>query len=208
MRATRERWRDGSSCSSAPRAPSPRAPRRRRGEPHVHDDHAIPRRPAPAAINTFAPARTPAEAKALAARLNGAARLLRDQNERDAQHRRQEHEASAAHTARLSAWRPATRATTKASKLNPVDVYRTYNNRVRASALPEQRSSLCEAQCFGGVEVCDGETACWSKRLEEKGAAMRGASLNVTSISRERNAAAGWRAAVDQVNGARRTGVR
>lgn len=120
----------------------------------------------PAATTGFVPPRSEAEAKAVAAKLNEAARRLRELNERDAQRRRQEAEALAARTRHLSGHRPTSTRTTaaKTPNLSTSAVYSTYN-RARA-VLPETRSELCPAACFA-PEMCDGEK-CWSKSLEVK----------------------------------------
>jgi hypothetical protein len=134
----------------------------------------------PAATAAFAPPRTAHEAKATAAKLNEAARRLREQNERDAQRRRQEHEATAARTKQLSGHRPTSTRTTaaKTPSLSTSAVYGTYNNRAHAHALhraravlPETRSELCSEACYL-PGTCDGAT-CWAGRLEEKAAAGR-----------------------------------
>lgn len=136
--------------------------------------------------------RTAAEARRWCDEQNAATKKRREED--DAIHRRNMNELAAlgAQAERFvgrdrGPARPAARRGAQAS-LSVFELYRQRNG-IRA-ALPEERSSLCEATCFGGVEVCDGETACWSKRLEEKGAAQRagGRVESVFELYARRNA--------------------
>ena len=158
----------------------------------------------PAAMSTFSPPRTETEAKAYAKRMNEEAKRQRERNTAEDERRRQEAAASAAHTARLSSWRPATRATAaKRTTLNPTAIYAAYN--ARADALPAERAPACADACVAPDNACDAQAIC--RKWVEEEAASRGV-LSFRAIYGRMNAAAGWAAATDRVNAARGTGAR
>jgi hypothetical protein len=137
--------------------------------------------------------RTPQEAKALADRMNGAAR--RAKAEREVQHaaRLREQTAALAETRRLGARAP--RPPAPAARRPALDVAAIYQRRRTpapagpAAELPAERAASCQDACVataGGLDdKCDGETACWLRGLGREDHAR--ASLNLLDVYRRRN---------------------